>query len=540
MRPAAFGLMLVLLGPSSIAGQIAVTSQEQCRIEGVVVKSTTGLPLKKAVVTAQRSAPNEPQRSAVTDLSGRFAFENLSPGEYFLWANRDGYLGWGYGQQVPNGPGKTLTIKPGQHIRDVVFRLMPMGAISGRVYDEDGEPLSGVSVQALRYGYFNGRRDFQQVSGTGTNDLGEYRLIGLPPDRYYVAAVYNNPNSNDESASNGYIPVYYPGTNDPKSAVPVEVATGEEVSQADLTLTPVPAVRLRGQVLNLVAGQAGIGLNVALMRSDAGVSTYQNSFVNNAQGTFEMRGVPPGSYVLIANWYDKDRQYFGRETIEVGNSDIDGINLVVGPGSEVRGYIHVEGNAQWNPASLQIFLQPQDLAPMGVQPVTVESDGTFVLKNISDGQYLVNVSGMPEGFYLKAAHFGSEDILESSLNLSQTRDPGALDLVLSPAGGRIDGVVLKQLKPFGGATVVLIPEASRRSQVRLFLSTGTDSNGRFSLVGVPPGDYQLFAWETVENGAYLDPDFLRPYEERGKRVRIDEGSKLNVEVELVSAGDHQP
>jgi len=115
-----------------------------------------------------------------------------------------------------------------------------------------------------------------------------------------------------------------------------------------------------------------------------------------------------------------------------------------------------------------------------------------------------------------------------------------LEVLVSPNGGRIDGLVLKDDEPFSGGTVTLVPESDRRKEQRLYKSTTTDQNGQFSVRGVVPGDYKLFAWETIEEGAYEDPEFLRPYEERGKSIHVDEGSRLNLQLQLMLATEPTP
>jgi hypothetical protein len=66
-----------------------------------------------------------------------------------------------------------------------------------------------------------------------------------------------------------------------------------------------------------------------------------------------------------------------------------------------------------------------------------------------------------------------------------------------------------------------------------------DSGGRFTISGVPPGDYKLFAWDEIDRGAYLDPDFLQPYEDFGKAVRVEEGSNVTLQLDLISGTDTQ-
>ena len=67
---------------------------------------------------------------------------------------------------------------------------MPRGSvISGRVLDEFGEPVADAMVNAMRSAWTAGRRKLQPTGRSAqTNDLGQYRIYGLPPGDYYVSA----------------------------------------------------------------------------------------------------------------------------------------------------------------------------------------------------------------------------------------------------------------------------------------------------------------------------------------------------------------
>jgi len=78
--------------------------------------------------------------------------------------------------------------------------------------------------------------------------------------------------------------------------------------------------------------------------------------------------------------------------------------------------------------------------------------------------------------------------------------------------------------------VVLIPENGQRFHVP-HKYTSIDDSGRFQFTAVPPGNYKLFAWESVEPFAWQNAEFVRNYESEEKLVHIDEGAKMTgVEV----------
>ena len=87
-----------------------------------------------------------------------------------------------------SGTPKPVTVTAGQDLRDVVVKLMPAGIITGRVLDEEGDPVEAVSIQLLRPQYMNGKRQMTPQRGGVTNDLGEYRLSGIDPGRYLLSA----------------------------------------------------------------------------------------------------------------------------------------------------------------------------------------------------------------------------------------------------------------------------------------------------------------------------------------------------------------
>ena len=568
MKSALLVFTILLLTVPISAQPIAGTAAEKCTLEGQVVAAGTGAPLRKARVLLSKAEARGQPVLAVTDADGRFLFSDIEPGRYRLSAYRNGYVNQQFRELGPNRRGTMLALAPGQHLDDLVFKLVRQAVISGRVYDEEGEPVVRAQVMVSRYRYVDGER---QLGGEGfgsTNDLGEYRVFGLAPGSYYVSATYQDNFSSfarfqrrgggdagRSGVQEGYVPTYYPGVNDPDRAAPLDLRAGDELSSVDFTLLPTRTVSVRGRVVNSVSSEARSRMMVFLLPRGSGAGRNRlrkRAVVDDKDGTFEVRGVAPGSYVVSAIYFDGREQYGARQPVEVESSDVEGITLVIGPGVDVAGRVSVEGAAAAadpGPAgageqageslvmtNVHVALQGFERFPMigSSSTARLKADGSFHIEKVLQARYNVNVFSLPRDYYLKSARVGGEDVLEEGLDLSLGPPSGPLEITISAAGGRIDGAVLtEEDKAFGGATVVLVPEGRRREESRYYKTTTTDQNGGFTLRGIPPGDYKLFAWEEIERGAYQDSAFLRRYEEQGELVEVEEGSRLSVRLKII-------
>jgi len=154
---------------------------------------------------------------------------------------------------------------------------------------------------------------------------------------------------------------------------------------------------------------------------------------------------------------------------------------------------------------------------------------------VFDGNYRVRVFGFPEEYYVKSAQQGRTEVLLSGLTVGRSQSLSPLEITLSPDGGRVDGTVVRGQNPVGGAIVVLVPDPPYRDQDQMYSMKTADGLGRFSLLGLPPGDYKLFAWEFVPGTNYIDPDFFEAFEARGTRVRIEEKQPQMVQLEAITA-----
>ena len=146
-----------LVVSSALSGQEAsptqpakVPSKQPCSIAGVVVKSGTSEPLKKAGISLQKANDPNSGYSTQTDASGHFAIEKVEPGYYRLQVQHIGYVSKFYGESSSARRGGVLALDPGRNIQDLLLRMVPWAVISGRVMDEDGEPVPHATVEAMR------------------------------------------------------------------------------------------------------------------------------------------------------------------------------------------------------------------------------------------------------------------------------------------------------------------------------------------------------------------------------------------------------
>src|SRR5579871_5883872 len=227
--------------PAAPPGQTLPTDPPKttATIRGHVSASDTSQPLRKAQVRIVQieAAPGttltaRENRLASTDANGAYEFTDLPAGRYNLTASKGSYVQLAWGQEQPNAPGKPLVVAAGETLERVDFTL-PRGAVlTGRIVDEFGEPLTGVQVATVRSVVVNGTRRMTPTGRTSsTDDLGEFRIFGVPPGQYYVQATWRrpggiaNPNA-PASDRTGYPVTYFPGTTELANAQRFTIGVG--------------------------------------------------------------------------------------------------------------------------------------------------------------------------------------------------------------------------------------------------------------------------------------------------------------------------
>jgi hypothetical protein len=560
--------VVVLLPLSVISASVQRT--DKSAVEGVVLRLGTDAPLLRATVHLAPvvRGPAATGSIATTDAAGRFTFTDLDPGDYRLRVVMNGYVLQEYGQRVFPGQGTPLRLSAGQPLKNIVVRLTPTGTVSGRLIDRSGQPLGNIGVQLMRHRYqYNGttyEKQLQQEFNTRTNDRGEYRLFFVTPGQYLLAA--GSP-PNDQGfdfmagpAGNPFREdvafAYYPGVSEVGSARSLSVRSGEELSGMDMAVNPPRTSNVRGRVIDTQTGAAPAAPNLSLVNS-AGQALQSRAAYTAATGVFEFRNVPEGRYTAVAGTVAPPI-FTGREEptppaltaafapLNVAGVDIDGLVLTLNPGFTVSGRVRIEpGAGDSTPLDfgrLSIAFSPvsESAVPYGTNQVRfrpesrVDAAGSFRVDRVWDTSYRVAVNGLPEGWFIKQARLGAQDILAAPLSVSRTPQD-ILEIVVSSKSAEIQVTAADgNARPIAGAQVVLVP-ATARDRMELFKSGNSDSNGRVTLRSVVPGDYILIAWEALESYAWIDPDVLKGAEASATKLSIAESARITTTVRVIPA-----
>lgn len=507
-------------------------------VEGSVINKLTGAPVKSAHVIYNRIAPGAGAPSSPiskdTDAEGHFSIQ-LAPGSYRLWVERSGFARQIYGALSPAGEGTTLTLAPGQQLRQIMFRVAPLGAIAGRVSDEDGEPVMGVGIQVLRFNHANGRRQLISVAGASSNDRGEYRVFGLRAGRYLLrASLPGAPISRPvetgaltPEAQDPYASVYYPGVLEVDSASPVSLAEGSELADVDFQLHKVRAVTVRGHMVSPAEKFSASQIQVVLAHNEGNVASYidrASAFVDPVTGKFEIRGVSPGSYLLVAAQLFSGHPLGGRVLVEVSATGApEDVTAALTPGFDILGNVEVEGAPRGSASSLTVRLLPSEGLALGPHPSSkVAGDGSIRLAGVTPGVWTLVIDSLPEGLWVKTESYAGNEVLAGEFNAGESTR-GQLSIVLAGNGAQISGTVTADAQPCR-ATVVLVPAAAElRSSHQMYKITNATERGTFVLKGVRPGSYKLFAFQEIEPFEWFDPEQLRMVEVMGAPITVSAG-----------------
>jgi protocatechuate 3,4-dioxygenase beta subunit len=513
------------------------------RIRGRVVSADRGTPVRRASVSLMTVAPppamrgNPPElapggpptgrsnqpvtpRRATTDSDGQFEFAGVPAGTYRVIASpaqySSQYLSMSYGANRPMGmywaeQGQSIELKDGESFDKVVISLPRGGIITGRVTDENAEPMARVQVYTMAFPPGMSRAQ-RMGAGTSTDDLGQFRLWGLNAGEFIVVAdargnSFVGPNAPPETEEDrtGYVTTYYPGTLDEAMAQRVRVKIGEETQGIDIRVGQARLYHISGFVIDS-KGRPLAGANGQLMRRGPMVSAMPLFAMSDAKGQFQMRNVSPGEYRLVFRQQPQNMVPFSPDTprepvemasvpISIAGADVDNILVTTTLGTTITGQIVFEGvPPTGNVTSMRVFASPSssnDTAGMASpEPGTVTADYRFTLKGLM-GEYVLR-TGI-QNHYLKSVTANGEDVTDVAREFKAS---DRVTITMTSSVGTIEGNVTDtrdvQL-PEAGVILFSEDKASWRINSIWTKRTGFDPKGHFRITGLMPGRYYVAA-----------------------------------------------
>jgi hypothetical protein len=302
----------------------------------------------------------------------------------------------------------------------------------------------------------------------------------------------------------------------------------------NITIGPSPIRKVSGQVV-------GNGGAIVKLVALSGTNGFNAVFGSPANPSFEFKGIDPGSYAIYA---EDGRNYTSAVIpVEVGNRDVDNIRLTLRPKITLTVRVILENSTtetnEPNPFADLAVILTQGNVELPIVTLPLKGTGIFGVNNVSPGQYQVQLRSLgPQGpedsqtLFVKSARFGQTDVSNGITITDGTQD--RLEIILTKEAGSVEGLVTEPGRAgAAGATVVLVPAVARKN-MGLYKSAVADASGKFLLHGIPPGDYLLFAWNDVETGAWQNPEFLRPFETRGRRIQVSGTNRTEVQIPLIS------
>jgi uncharacterized protein (DUF2141 family) len=535
---------------AAVSGQYPPDPKARGSIAGTVVDQQTRRPLRRVLVILQPAEPEQPGLSVTTGEDGSFEFRDLPAGRYSLAARRAGYLpAWSAETPHTRLPA-VFPLLPGEHLRGLAIPMRSAGVLAGTVRFPDGEPAVGVRVELYREYFYRGRHGFERAATASTDDRGAWRVYGLAPGNYYVAAAYAPPEAGanvqeqvklDQSGrpapEESFVTTYYPSTPRLVEAVPLRLRPGSELGNIDIFLVKARTVRVRGE---LTSGLSGRPLRAAELRlrqrGPAGEAMLDAPAPARVfpDGRFEIRGLTPGAYLLVADAAEAGERLTGRVLLTVAGQALDNVALLLRPLPRLSGTVRLEEEPRAELGAVRVVLEPHsDTTTPSSAPV--DASGSFEIGFVPGETYDVLVDGAPEGSYLKSARIGGFDVLATGFNAESGALP-PMELLLSRRGATISGEVGDGTTRVAlGATVALIPEPARGRMHHYQVAT-TDEHGLFAFRGVAPGRYTVLSWWDEPPCEIYALESLESCRRLGRSIEVGEGEDRFVALNLGRPG----
>lgn len=406
-------------------------------VAGQLIDASNGEPIADGVLVLRDLASRE-QQIVTTNAAGEFRLDELSAAAYSLHATAIGYVGRQYGQRHPLEVPASIDLAAGETRSNADIALTPAGAIMDRITTETGQPLAFAEVEALRPQLDGDRRILLPMGRTEGNARCEYRIEGLAPGRYYIAALDpDDLGTEDATGRIQMVPTLFPGVSTPGPAERVELSTGGTRTNVDFPLVGASRVSVRGQLVHPDEARLATGSVIMSPASDGGLGLgIARPAVVRPDGVFEFSNVPPGRYNLRASAHTSvGRSYrrrsglrtrgtgaavFGSRLLEVQSTDVEGVALLLSPGARLSGVVETVVGATTPAPDLRGLWVSAPVADGTIgselAQSQVDENDRFMLET-PDGQRVIRLNELPSPWSLESAVYEERNGIDIAFDL---------------------------------------------------------------------------------------------------------------------------
>jgi Carboxypeptidase regulatory-like domain len=491
-----------------------------CTFSGTAVNAITNEAVPRAMVVISGSE----SRSALTDGEGRFSFEDVQKGFVNISSFKPGFVNSAQRGRITAFEACTGAAD------NVKVLLTPMAIVTGRIIDNNAEPVEELPVKIGKWSFNGGRRVFSVVRTAVTDEDGKFRLPELDAGSYLVVA---GPSSRRLEAFNHMVPVvYFPGVPERKEAAAIEVKAGATVD-ASMTVREVAAFKVSGRLSG-----AGEGQNYMLqLTNESGDEIQTTAAAEHNQFEFKFVGVPAGNYHLHSTAFGRNQgkgMLSGSASVTVAH---DVVNLQVPLSSRLTLDVVVHSEVTEDSSSGYMgvslgrqagFVQTIRLAPVGEgEEVYASTEGDpknpKLAINVERGTYIAQVltNGM---VYVQSARLGSVDLLREPVLIDSDQQP--IEVTVRNDGARLSGTAS------AAATIVAIPTGGILTPPSAHAFSNGTGAAQFQME-LPPGDYSLYAFDDFDAVEYSNPKVMEKYESKGMRVSLAAKEKKEVTLKVI-------
>jgi hypothetical protein len=499
----------------------------------------------------------------ITDESGRYEITRLGAGSVVITASKEGLLPTSFGQRSWPGNGTPLTLRDGQRVDRVDIALPPGGVVTGRIFDDGGDPLVGAAVRVSRVVWLNGEVRAAPGGSDTADDRGEYRVFGLTPGRYYVSATRGNAANEGAlsargdgqapgAASAAYAPAYYPSAASVTEAAAITVKAGQETTGIDVIVRLVPVVEVSGLI---VTAEASARVTVSLLADgQLGFAPPGLRAVMSRDGTFRIPDVPPGRYLAFAQELGSGAQRaggsdaklrFALQPLVVAGQNVTGLSLTLGSGGTVTGSISFEATRSEPPRDLSGFrvMTTGARSSIGVPAsvAQVRPDGTFAITSVPPLPMLVDAAvpsrtpdaGARSPWRLKSVYLNGQETTDTPIQVSPEQSVSGVLVVFSDSVSGLSGIVREDATPAAGCAVVVFAFDEtlwRLPQSRYLRMARTDAEGHFEIHPLAPGRYYVQAVADLDPLQWTNPDVLERLRQTASVVTIGENETKSIDL----------